>query len=91
MSDLEQYIIKPKTVSDLKPMDWCLMRDTLCEASDTWELCQYAYTERFMVSDTEERPYYHAVGGLHYDECIPYNDQTAHLLGTKEDKSNAKD
>nr|DAU08174.1 MAG TPA: hypothetical protein [Caudoviricetes sp.] len=26
-----------------------------------------------------------AVGGCAYDECIPYNDQTKHLLGTTDE------
>lgn len=26
--------------------------------------------------------WYAVFGGLYYEQCIPYNEQTAHLLGT---------
>ena len=79
-----------KSIEDLpkkcefKPMDWCLMKYKGHYNNRGWELCQYAYTEH-RVSICYKRDFYHAVGGEIYAECIPYNDQTKHLLGTTDD------
>lgn len=68
-----------KTIEDLpkkcefKPMDWCLMKDS----TKYWELCQFAYTKKVHGTTI-----YSAVGGLIYYKCIPYNEETKHLLGT---------
>lgn len=76
-----------KSIEDLpkkcefKPMDWCLMKYKGHYNNRGWELCQYAYTEH-RASIYYKRDFYHAVGGEIYAECIPYNDQTKHLLGT---------
>lgn len=64
-----------------KPMDWCLMKYIGHYNNRGWELCQYAYTEHRTSICGDKRDFYHAVGGEIYAECIPYNDQTAHLLG----------
>lgn len=58
---------------EFKPMDWCLMKDS----TKYWELCQFAYTRKVHGTTI-----YSAVGGLIYYKCIPYNEETAHLLGT---------
>ena len=71
-----------KTIEDLpkkcefKPMDWCLMKDS----TKYWELCQFAYTKKVHGITT-----YSAVGGLIYYKCIPYNEETKHLLGTTDE------
>lgn len=76
-----------KTIEDLpkkcefKPMDWCLMKDS----TKYWELCQFAYTRK--VNDTTM---YSAVGGLIYYKCIPYNEETKHLLGTTDEWKGGK-
>lgn len=62
--------------SCFKPMDWCLMRMHRC----IWRLCQYS-------SPSGEKwscPHI-AVGGNAYEECIPYNEETKHLLGTSDE------
>lgn len=59
---------------EFKPMDWCLMRDIRGEECFAWSLCQFAYQL--------ESGRYEAVGGMRFDECIPYNESTKHLLGT---------
>lgn len=70
-----------KTIEDLpkkcefKAMDWCLMRDK----KETWKLCQFS----FFVGDYEAP--YNAVGGNWFDKCIPYNEETKHLLGTTDE------
>ena len=61
---------------EFKPMDWCLMKDS----TKYWELCQFAYTRKIHGNTT-----YSAVGGLIYYKCIPYNEETKHLLGTTDD------
>ena len=61
---------------EFKPMDWCLMR----YKKETWKLCQFS----FFVDGDYEAPY-NAVGGNWFDECIPYNEETKHLLGTTDE------
>ena len=61
---------------EFKPMDWCLMKDS----TKYWKLCQFAYTRKVHGTTI-----YSAVGGLIYYKCIPYNDQTKHLLGTTDE------
>lgn len=69
-----------KQIEDLpkkfKPMDWCLMKDS----AKYWELCQFAYTRKIHGTTI-----YSAVGGLIYYKCIPYNEETKHLLGTTDE------
>lgn len=74
--------LKPKY--EFKPMDLCLMKYIGQYNNRGWELCQYAYTEHRVSSSGEHRDFYHAVGGEIYAECIPYNEDTKHLLGTKD-------
>lgn len=65
--------IKPKC--EFRPKDW-----VLCY-SDGWNLCQFSHTK---FRDIDNKLMYVTVGGIAYDQCIPYNDQTAHLLGKKD-------
>ena len=74
--------LKPKF--EFKPMDLCLMKYIGQYNNRGWELCQYAYTEHRVSSSGEQRDFYHAVGGEIYAECIPYNEDTKHLLGTRD-------
>lgn len=60
---------------EFKPKDWVLTREG---TEDRW--CLNIFSHR--VWDEDEKCYlYYCVGGWDY-ECIPYNEQTAHLLGT---------
>lgn len=61
---------------EFKPTDWCLMKDS----TKYWELCQFAYTRKVHGTTI-----YSAVGGLIYYKCIPYNEETKHLLGTTDE------
>ena len=62
---------------EFKPKDWVLTREGI---EDRW--CLNIFSHR--VWDEDEKCYlYYCVGGWDY-ECIPYNEQTAHLLGTTE-------
>ena len=43
-----------------------------------WNLCQYAYYRK-------DIDMFAAVGGGLHEECIPYNEETKHLLGVTDD------
>ena len=58
--------VKKEPEHEFKPLDLILVR------SNCWELCQYAF-----VKDG----YVHTVGGLAFNEYIPY-EGNEHLLGT---------
>lgn len=79
----KKQIVDLKTKCEFKPMDLCLMKYIGKYNNRGWELCQYAYTEHRVSSSGEQRDFYHSVGGEIYAECIPYNEDTKHLLGTK--------
>lgn len=61
---------------EFKAMDWCLMRDK----KETWKLCQFSFFD-----DGDYEAPYNAVGGNWFDECIPYNEETKHILGTTDE------
>lgn len=75
-SEKKQLVVLPKKC-EFKPMDWCLMRGGKEHFVSDWTLCQFSHKM--------ECGKYRAVGGCAYDECIPYNDQTKHLLGTTDE------
>lgn len=79
----KKQIVDLKTKYEFKPMDLCLMKYIGKYNNRGWELCQYAYTEHRVSLSGEQRDFYHSVGGEIYSECIPYNEDTKHLLGTK--------
>lgn len=64
--------LKPK-VDELKPFDKVLVRDS---ESDKWRANLFGYI------DNDE--YYHCVFA-NWVYCIPYNEETAHLLGTTDE------
>lgn len=78
--DTKQIEDLPKKC-EFKPMDWCLMKDS----TKYWELCQFAYTRK-----VHSTTIYSAVGGLIYYKCIPYNEETKHLLGTTDEWKGGK-
>lgn len=63
----------PKT---LKPFDKVLVRD---KNSDNW-CCGY-----FSHINVSFDVYRYVTGGTHYKMCIPYNDDTKHLIGTTDE------
>lgn len=72
---LKMLGIEVKPECKFRPKDW-----VLCKSSH-WCLCQFSHkTIRF-----NGLVMYVTVGGIAYEQCIPYNDQTAHLLGTDKD------
>ena len=76
-ADKKMLVDLPKKC-EFKAMDWCLMRDNI----DRWKLCQFGFFHK--ENDFDSNPY-NAVGGNWYNECIPYNDSTKHLLGTTDE------
>lgn len=59
---------------EFKPKDW-----VLCKGNE-WSLCRFSHTSL----RGGNKLLYIAVGGIAYEDCLPYNEQTAHLLGTTE-------
>lgn len=60
--------LKPK--AELKPFDKVLIRDF---GSQAWQVSLFGYKD----SDS-----YYCCNGRGWNQCIPYNEETAHLLGT---------
>lgn len=81
-SKFERFWDKPKVErfdpKTLQPFDKILVRDT---NNETWSCGLFSHIENL----DDEYPLY-TVGTCN-KVCIPYNDETKHLLGTKEDCS----
>lgn len=72
---LKMLGIEVKPECEFKPKDW-----VLCKSSH-WCLCQFSHKAiRF-----NGLVMYVTVGGIAYEQCIPYNEKTEHLLGTNKD------
>lgn len=68
--------IEGKPKYEFEPKDW-----VLCRIGDEWCLCRFSHkTMRF-----DGVLMYVTVGGVAYEQCIPYNEQTAHLIGKADD------
>lgn len=67
--------MKPEVPFNLKPFDKILVRD---DFSQKWTVDMFSYY------DPEEDDYHYVCVGSHYRYCLPYNEQTARLVGTKE-------
>ena len=75
--DIEEY--KPKWNPDtLKPFDKVLIRD---EDSEYWDGDFYLYTDMETGSD-----FTYSCVTSNYKICIPYNEDTKHLLGTNKEE-----
>lgn len=60
--------LKPKV--ELKPFDKVLVRDF---GSQAWQVSLFGY---------KDSDFYYCCNGCFWNQCIPYNEETAHLLGT---------
>lgn len=60
--------LKPKV--ELKPFDKVLVRDF---GSQAWQVSLFGY---------KDSDFYYCCNGCGWNQCIPYNEETAHLLGT---------
>lgn len=67
--------IKPEVPFNLKPFDKVLVRD---DPNQKWTVDMFSYYNR------EDNDYPYICVGDYYCHCLPYNEQTAHLVGTKE-------
>lgn len=63
--------LKPKV--ELKPFDKVLIRDF---DSQAWQVSLFGY---------KDSDFYYCCNGCGWNQCIPYNEETAHLLGTTGD------
>ena len=66
---------KPETPFNLQPFDKVLVRDS---CSEKWRAEFFSH-----IDDNQYLPYM-CVGCI-WKQCIPYNDETKHLLGTKQE------
>lgn len=78
-SDKKQIVDLPKKC-EFKPFDKVLCRNS---KDDTWEADFFARLTRKEIDYTQSDKYL-CVGQL-WMHCIPYNEQTAHLLGTTDE------
>lgn len=60
--------MKPKV--ELKPFNKVLVRDF---GSQAWQVSLFGY---------KDSDFYYCCNGCGWNQCIPYNEETAHLLGT---------
>lgn len=67
--------VKLECPFNLKPFDKVLVRD---DPNQKWTVNMFSYYNR------EDNDYPYICVGNHYCHCLPYNEQTAHLVGTKE-------
>lgn len=72
--DKEQVTVERFDPNTLKPYDKVLVRD--CNIGN-WECDLFSH-----IGDKDTYPYYCV--GNYYRWCIPYNDDTKHLIGTSE-------
>lgn len=63
--------LKPKV--ELKPFDKVLVRDF---GSQAWQVSLFGY---------KDSDFYYCCNGCGWNQCIPYNKETVHLLGTTDD------
>ena len=72
--------IEEKQGYEFKPFDKVLVRDY---NSEEWRIDFFG---RMIIDKEDNIPYkYEGVCGATWNYCIPYNEQTAHLLGTTDD------
>lgn len=79
-SKFERFWDKPKAekfdVNTLQPFDKILVRD---KVNDNWDCAIFSYINN-------SYSFYPIITvGTSYNWCIPYNDETKHLIGTTED------
>lgn len=77
-AEKKAIVVKPKV--ELKPFDKVLCRNS---KDDTWEADFFARLTRKEIDYTQSGKYL-CVGDL-WMYCIPYNEETAHLLGTTDE------
>lgn len=91
-----QYMSTGKHCCDNEISDF----DLFLEIPDDTPTCEFKPFDKILVRDTADDPWkpdffsgffpgenypFHSIGGFAFEYCIPYNEQTAHLLWTSED------
>ena len=76
----EQITVERFNPNTLKPYDKVLVRDCTI---DNWVCDLFSHIEDKKRNEVKNRYPYYCVGN-NYGCCIPYNDDTKHLLGTTE-------
>lgn len=66
-------VLKKFNIKELKPFDKVLVRDNI---SNRWRIATYSFYDKKISTFVCE---------CCWDQCIPYNDDTKHLLGTDQD------
>lgn len=66
----KKQIVDLKPNIELKPFDKVLIRDF---ESQAWQVSLFGY---------KDSDFYYCCNGCGWNQCIPYNEETAHLLGT---------
>lgn len=66
----KKQIVDLKPNIELKPFDKVLIRDF---GSQAWQVSLFGY---------KDSDFYYCCNGCGWNQCIPYNEETAHLLGT---------
>lgn len=67
-------------ISDLKPFDRVLVRDLKFSTCPNWECALYSHYD-----DSDAVYHYVTLGGVHFELCVPYNEETKDLLNTNKD------
>ena len=78
--DKERVTVERFDPNTLKPYDKVLVRDCTI---DNWVCDLFSHIEDKKRNEVKNRYPYYCVGN-NYGCCIPYNDDTKHLLGTTE-------
>jgi hypothetical protein len=75
--DWSKFSIEPKfDISNLQPFDKVLVRDG---DNERWRCSIFSYI--YKLSRSNKNVY---VCACHWNQCVPYNEDTRHLVGTKE-------
>ena len=75
--DRYEFVPNKFDVTTLKPFDKVLVRDSMYNC---WRCALYSHETK-----GEDSPYRYATTGCFYKYCIPYNEDTACLVGTKDE------
>lgn len=74
--DWSKWSVEPKfDIPTLQPFDKVLVRDSY----DDWTISLFSYVDKTRKFGT-----FVCNGGVVWEQCVPYNEETKHLLGTSQ-------
>lgn len=73
---LEKLVINKFDITTLKPFDKVLVRNT---NKDYWEISMFGHISN------HDKQYFMCIANSGFYQCVPYNDETKHLLDTTND------